>query len=412
MTEDAAPTLRPGVDLTRLNVSVEEAFIATRVDGRAKPSEIASMVGKSTAEVQAVLRRLAALGVVGWDGAIGVSSRPSGSAKPASADEPVSYGNYIFSIALMGEPGELDAETRKRILFTHDHLATWSYYEVLGIERDADEKTIKKGYFDRSKEFHPDRFRRFQSLGSFKKLIDEVYRRVGEAYRILTDEEQRAVYNQSLPPEPNLAGIEDILREQVQAERDERRGEERRRRRIETNPILQRFKRAKGFFEQAKELEAVGKLGEAMRAAQMATTYDDRKPEYLELFQRLRDAAGDERIVPYLKRGRAKESLTEWSEAIEMYEEAVRIAPGNPEARVRLAYTLIAAGRPGDTVMPHAQRAVGMAPEDPESHYVLARCYEETGNEKSAKRHYQKALELRPNYSEAKKRLSRLRWGF
>jgi curved DNA-binding protein CbpA len=337
---------------------------------------------------------------------------PNKPASNANASAPTDYGSYIFSVGLMNEAGDLDPDARKRVLYTHDHLETWNHYDVLGLERGAEEKEVKKGYFERSKEFHPDRFRRFQDLGSFKKRIDEIYRRVGEAYRVLTDPDQRPEYDKSLPAEPNLAGIEDILREQVQAERDERRAEERERRRIEQNPVLARFKRAKAFFEEAKQLEAAGKVAEAMRAAQMATTYDERKPEYAELFQRLRDAAGDERIVPYLKRGRHKESMTEWEEAIEMYQEAVRIAPGNPEARVRLAYTLLAGGRGPDEVMPHAQRAIGMAPEDPESHYVLARCYEEAGNEKSAKRHYQRALELRPNYVEAKKRLSRLRWGF
>ena len=79
---------------------------------------------------------------------------------------------------------------------------------------------------------------------------------------------------------------------------------------------------------------------------------------------------------------------------------------------MRYAYTLLHAGRPIEEVMPHAQKSLQLAPEDAESHYVLARCYEDRGNEKGAKRHYERSLELRPGFAEAQKRLKRLKWGF
>jgi tetratricopeptide (TPR) repeat protein len=149
-----------------------------------------------------------------------------------------------------------------------------------------------------------------------------------------------------------------------------------------------------------------------MRTAQMAVTYDDRKPEYQELFARTRDAASIERVGPMLKRARHLESMTEWDHAIDRYQEIVEMVPGQAEARLRLAACMLYGQRPVSEVMPHAQRAVGLLPNEAEAHYILARCYEDVANEKGARRHYERALELRPGYAEAQKKLKRLRWGF
>ena len=51
-------------------------------------------------------------------------------------------------------------------------------------------------------------------------------------------------------------------------------------------------------------------------------------------------------------------------------------------------------------------------PDDPEAHFVLGMCYEKGGMDKAAVREYSRAIELKPNHSEAKKRLKKMKWGF
>ncbi|WP_280562605.1 MULTISPECIES: molecular chaperone DnaJ [unclassified Chromohalobacter] len=63
------------------------------------------------------------------------------------------------------------------------------YYEVLGIERGADQKEIKKAYRRLAQKYHPDR-------NPDDDTSAEKFREVSDAYEVLADEEKRAAYDQ------------------------------------------------------------------------------------------------------------------------------------------------------------------------------------------------------------------------
>lgn len=63
------------------------------------------------------------------------------------------------------------------------------YYEVLGIEKSASERDIKKAYKRLAMKYHPDR-----TQGD--KAMEEKFKEVQEAYEILTDSQKRAAYDQ------------------------------------------------------------------------------------------------------------------------------------------------------------------------------------------------------------------------
>ncbi len=62
------------------------------------------------------------------------------------------------------------------------------YYEVLGVARDADDKTLKAAYRKLAMKFHPD-----QNAGDAG--AEEKFKEVGEAYAILSDAQKRAAYD-------------------------------------------------------------------------------------------------------------------------------------------------------------------------------------------------------------------------
>lgn len=397
------PALRAGVDITKMSLSMEEGFVASRVDGMCTVADIATLVGKDISETTKILTKLAKTGVIQF-GEIKADTRT----RPDADND---YAGFIFPVALMQETCDVDEATRKRIIFTHDRLEVWTHYELLQISRRADEREVKKAYFARSKEWHPDRFRRGEQ-GSFKRLIETIYKRINDAYRELTDEEERRVYDDGIVFELDPDEIErlvEVQKEQKRAERHEERLAERRKKK---NPVRQRIQKAKDFYDKAVKLESEGRVVEALRSAQMAVTYDDKRKEYRVLAESLKDRAAEHRIERYLKRGTHFEHMTEWDDAIDMFEEAVRIAPNSGRGRLRLAYNLLAAGRDVQVALGHAQRAVALLPEEAEAHYVVGRLYEKSGMDKVAKRAYQQALQLRPGYAEVKKRLTRLKWGF
>lgn len=63
------------------------------------------------------------------------------------------------------------------------------YYEILGIDKHADSKAIKKAYRKLAKQFHPD-------TNKDNPQAEEKFKEATEAYNILSDPEKRKLYDQ------------------------------------------------------------------------------------------------------------------------------------------------------------------------------------------------------------------------
>ncbi len=67
-------------------------------------------------------------------------------------------------------------------------MAKRDYYEILGVDRGADEGQIKKAYRKVAMKFHPDR-------NPGDKEAEEKFKEAAEAYEILSDQDKRARYD-------------------------------------------------------------------------------------------------------------------------------------------------------------------------------------------------------------------------
>ena len=74
-------------------------------------------------------------------------------------------GNFIRIRSIYDSPGDLSSERTDRSSETLQTIIEGKvntmavkrdYYDVLGIDRNADEKTIKKAYRKLAKKYHPD----------------------------------------------------------------------------------------------------------------------------------------------------------------------------------------------------------------------------------------------------------------
>ncbi|MCD8045381.1 MAG: molecular chaperone DnaJ [Clostridiales bacterium] len=63
------------------------------------------------------------------------------------------------------------------------------YYEVLGVDRQADDATIKKAYRNLAKKYHPD-------ANPGDKEAEKKFKEASEAYAVLSDSEKRRQYDQ------------------------------------------------------------------------------------------------------------------------------------------------------------------------------------------------------------------------
>ena len=87
--------------------------------------------------------------------------------------------------------GELVSEVAR----LNDQIDSFSYYEFLAVDQDTDYIGIRDAFYERAQRFHPDRF---VALGgeTVKRAVYAVYKRMTEAYQVLTDPNKRQAYDQ------------------------------------------------------------------------------------------------------------------------------------------------------------------------------------------------------------------------
>jgi molecular chaperone DnaJ len=73
------------------------------------------------------------------------------------------------------------------------------YYEVLGVPKDVDERTLKKAYHKLALQFHPDK-------NPGDKVAEEKFKEASEAYEVLSDADKRAHYDRFGHNAPDLGG--------------------------------------------------------------------------------------------------------------------------------------------------------------------------------------------------------------
>lgn len=68
-------------------------------------------------------------------------------------------------------------------------MAKRDYYEILGVDRNADEKELKSAFRKQAMKYHPDK-------NSGDKQAEQKFKEIGEAYTALKDPQKRAAYDQ------------------------------------------------------------------------------------------------------------------------------------------------------------------------------------------------------------------------
>lgn len=234
---------------------------------------------------------------------------------------------------------------RQEIVDAYNGLKTRTYFEMLGIERSANEQQVKEAYFRLAKRFHPDAHHD-STLSDLVDKLEAVFIKLGEAYETLKNTRSRSDY-------------------------EERLGRARPRGEVATPPAGSASKRpepARDFEAERKEAEdAVRKAGWYFEKGQ---TYDAIK--LLEpAIERL--AAIDEKVAGKLQ---------------------IR-------ARVLLAKAYL---RNPNWVKQAEQLLQGVVHDDVqnvEGHFLLGTIYRERGLKSRATSMFKKVLELKPDHEEA-----------
>jgi curved DNA-binding protein CbpA len=202
-----------------------DGFVLSRIDGTLSIREIVTLTGLDNITVQGSLDKLVSLGLVslGAPQAAPRSATPAPGAiqtrSPSIPARPVTEVSGVLDSGIpkpppaLYDPAELDEDVdlerdhRRKILDAYYKLSDLDMYEVLGVERKADKKAIKRAYYDLATVHHPDRFFR-KKLGSFKQKMEAVFTRVTEAHDTLVDKDKRAEYDTYLAAQDEARALE------------------------------------------------------------------------------------------------------------------------------------------------------------------------------------------------------------
>jgi curved DNA-binding protein CbpA len=221
-----------GIDVFSLPLSPREGFVLSRVDGVSSVEDISIMAGVKQDELLTILDKLAELKAVKlpW---LAPKAKPAESARVAEQPKPSSnqpppraISNTAVqrilaepAVALYTEselevPADIDETIKRRILNAYYGSENKNYYQLLGLSRDADKKTIKSAYFELSKLFHPDSLFG-KELGPFKTKMEVVFKRLTEAYEVLGRNQRRKEYDEYLASTEQTHAIQETLEQVV-----------------------------------------------------------------------------------------------------------------------------------------------------------------------------------------------------
>ena len=176
MAEEKIPRQVEDADVGAHDISAQEAFVHSCIDGVLNVEDIADLTVLAPAEVFASIERLVSLKLVEW-------VAPKASSAPPETE--------------LVEDVEIDGVLQERIIQAFHRSEKLNHYELLGVAMDAERVEIRNAYFALSKVFHPDAYYG-KRLGSFKPKMEVVFRKVTDAYEAVGRAKKREAYDRYL----------------------------------------------------------------------------------------------------------------------------------------------------------------------------------------------------------------------
>lgn len=459
-TFDGKLTLVSGVNVRDLPIGPMEAFVLSRIDGSTTRAALAIATGLSAEEIDGVVTRLMLLGAI-------MPEEPRSMVTPSPAT--ARSGAHPITVPPQPPPAvDLTEAQRRQLLDWDERRATIDHYELLGIARDADAKTMRAAYYDLVHVFHPDRFYG-KHLGSFEEPLKRVFPKLTEAYEALRRNESRAEYDRyldarqrtsefdryihdsarepspsslppasgarevrppsgslrvsSVPPSDPEARRRALARKlghssvpprpsspSLPAVNPSQHAAEELKRRYEQRLAQERDTQRERYVSLAREAEARKDLVAAANALRVACSLS---PDNLELqgdLLELERRAAESLWEAYLERAKYAAVEGHPAEAAEAYE---RAALGHPNAALfeRAAFFMLEAGGDLRRAAKNGKQAVAMAPNSARCRLTLAQVYAAADLRESALAELERARALEPDQPLIKEWITRVKRG-
>ncbi len=457
--EEQVPNLAPEIDAAQLPLSPAEGYLLSRIDGRTSCALLREIGGLPAEEVDRCLEQWLKDGVLVLSNGsiqpagdqkdspppVDATSRPptnsanANEAAGASAagssggarSEPKASEVHQIDESLLLESLDLSIEAQRGILEFEPRLQG-TYPEILGVPADADRKALKRAYFKLSKRFHPDRYFR-REIGPYEERLNRIYKKIVEAYELLSDPMARAEIERSLaaaahaggaPPPPAAAPAsappapEETTAAEAEAEPEPEAepteapapGALRRARRrhgfsLHGRVLRERRGKAKRMFEAGMAAFADERWIEAAGSVRLAIAFDPWNEIYKENFADVQRRAHDERARQLVKEAENALELRDYPAAFRAFEEAVHYRPHDADLLFRAARLAWMTDQDLHLAKEWAAEAVELVPDSGPYRRLLGQVYKAAGLDANARRELETAVKLDPEDQEARDEL-------
>jgi len=412
--EQRIPRLASSWDPSSLQLSPEEGFLLSRIDGQTSLTLLRQIGGIAPEEVDRCIEHWLSEGVVVIDE--GKPDRAEVSAQiaePEAKAEPVDYA----SDPRIDSSLDITPELQAQILEFEDSLDR-PYFELLDVSRDSDTKQIKRAYFSLSKIYHPDRYFR-ANLGDYTVRLERIFRKLVEAYELLSDPNTRAEIERTMGPmpEPEPEPVAEASEAGAAPKwklpprkLTKRQTLERLRRhfRIPPQVLAERKLKASQFFSVAMVAAKRERWHEAAPNLRLAVAFDPWNDEYRTRFSDILSHYYEQRAAKLLDSDGGAIDKGDQTEALRLLEEVLIHRPADPEVNHRaalLALDLDELGRATE----YAEAACELCPESAEKWLTLVRVLRADGLHEKAKLVLKEAARLHPKNEKLQAELQKLR---
>lgn len=404
------PCLAPDCDATSLSLSAEEGFLLSRIDGHTSWELLLQIGGMKPAEVERCLEDWLERGVV--------TLAPDDRAKPAPPRGARSKASTAHDEAggaidetLIRDDLDIDAGAQRRILEFESRLDA-DYHVLLGVERDAEPKQIKRAYFKLSKEFHPDRYFR-RDIADYGARLNRIFKRVLEAYEILSDPKLRDGAGGATAAASDTAALGGSKGDGSAAPRPMSKLERLRARmpfKIPHSILEERRHKAGELFRAAQQSQRMGRLSEAISSVRIAISFDPYNAEYKSALVDLKTQSAALQAEEILAQPAGLMSVDELTKALRAVEDVLIYRPHDPELNHRAAALALELDDV-ERAIDRARLAVDHSPSVAAHHSLLGRAHRAKGNSGHARQAFESALEIDPNDAVARAGLAKMKVG-
>lgn len=381
MNPGDVPSIKPDVNIKILDISPEQGFLLSRIDGQTSIDELSMISGTSKDELIKQIKPLVDNGVL----------------------------ELKKSVAQIAE----EKKFAREIIKLYDNLENMDHFKLLGVRRKASEDDLQKAFIKLTKRYHPDRLFRTDDVDLRKKL-QAVFARINDAHKVLLNPEKREEYEYTLS---------DVYEEEEASQEPEQEGEQedkpppkkvKPKRKLRPkpkpeNPFDKTIQQARRIFDMGMHEVKKRNYSSAKTNIRLAMQLDPYNKTYPRELEKIAQLQNKQQAKEDFGKGEIYEKDRNFKKAISSYRSAIQLDPNEPRYLVAVAKVLLVHQNKSFEAKPLLLKATDLDARVAEPHYLLGRVYVASSLKVAAVKEFELAAELEPKNKDIQKTLKKAR---